>query len=120
MEIQIALAASPLTELHSPKTLNVMSLRHQLTNITELRKGFVDWDIEYDTDDVGKPHHSARVNIRSDMGTGYLSFTKSEKVWDYTGETDINGEVTEYKGHTVHSSVESICRKVRGLIQKLI
>ena len=120
MEIQIALAASPLTELHLPKTLDVMSLKHHLTNIPELRKGYVEWDIKYDTEDVGEPHHSARVGIRSDMGTGYLAFFKADKVWEYTGETDINGEVTEYKGHTAHHSVQAICRKVRGLIQLLV
>lgn len=122
MEIQIALAASPLTELHLPKTLDVKSLKHQLTNIPEIRKGMVQWDIKYDTEDVGKPHHSARVDIRSDMGNGYLEFMKPEHetVWEYVGQSDINGEVTEYKGHTVHHSIEAICRKVRGLILTLI
>jgi hypothetical protein len=54
------------------------------------------------------------------MGTGSIQFTLEETNWHYEGETDINGEHTKYEGFTAHDSVQAICRKVRGLLLKLL
>lgn len=120
MDVQIALAASPLADMHKPQTLDIRHLKSNLTNIPEIRKGMIKYDIEYDHVNEGKPHHSARVSFVSDMGTGYIAFVRGEFNWHYEGETTINGEVINYKGETVHSSIQSIARKVRGFLIKLI
>lgn len=120
MELFIALAATPLSDMHQPKTFDLRSLKHQLHNIQEIRKGLIKCDINYDHVGNGKPHHSARVDFVSDMGTGSIQFTLEETNWHYEGETDINGENTKYEGFTAHDSVQAICRKVRGLLLKLL
>lgn len=120
MLVQLALAASPLTELHLPQTFDLKSLRHRLVDIPELRQGKLRWKIEYDSVGNGKPHHSARVDFVGDMGTGYIDLVRGESNWAYTGETIINGEKTDYEGVTAHSSIESVCRKVRGMAQLLV
>ena len=120
MDIQIALAASPLTSHHLPQTFDIRNLKSHLTDIPEIRKGMLSYDVEYDHVGKGKPHHSAHVSFVSDMGTGFIAFVRGENDWHYTAETNINGEVIRYEGQTVHSSVQAICRKVRGLLIKLI
>lgn len=120
MHLYIALAASPLTNLHTPKSLDVRSLKHHITDIPEIRKGEVKYDIEYDAVGDDKPHHSAHINLESDMGSAYLAFHRQESNWRYTGETVINGEVTPYAGETAHYSFEAICRKVRAVILKIV
>ena len=120
MEMMIALAASPLTDMHLPKTFDQLSLKHHLFSIQEIRKGLIKCKVEYDHEGDGKPHHSARVDFVSDMGSGFIRFTREETNWWYEGETNINGELTNYEGYTAHHSVQAICRKVRGLLLKLL
>ena len=120
MEMMIALAASPLTDMHQPKTFDIRSLKHQLLNIQEIRKGLIKTEIKFDNEGDGKPHHSARVDLVSDMGTGFIEFAREETNWWYKGETNINGELTNYEGYTAHHSVQAVCRKVRGLLLKLL
>lgn len=120
MKVYLALAASPLTELHLPQTFDTKSLRTHLSDIPEFRKGMVIWDVKYDTVGNEKPHHSARVNIETDMGSGFIEFELDGAFWKYEGQTIINGEKTLYEGSTVHNSVQSICRKVRGLTMLLL
>ncbi len=120
MKVFIALAASPLTELHLPQSFDLKSLRHHLVDIPELRKGQLRWKVEYDSVGNGKPHHSARVEFTSDMGTGFIDLVRGETTWHYVGETAINGETTKYEGETAHSSLQSVCRKVRGMAQLLL
>lgn len=120
MKVFIALAASPLTELHLPQTFDLKSLRHHLVDIPEFRKGYLKWNVEYDSVGDGKPHHSARVQMTSDMGSGTIELIRGETTWHYSGETNINGEVIEYEGETAHSSIQSVCRKVRGMAQLLL
>lgn len=120
MKVQLALAASPLTTLHQSQSFDVKSLKHQITDIPEFRQGRVVWDIVYDSVGNDKPHHSAKVDIQSDMGYGYLEFELIGRHWHYTGETVINGEKTEYEGKTAHNSIQAICRKVRGLTLTLL
>ncbi|MND71891.1 hypothetical protein D3C80_634290 [compost metagenome] len=120
MKVYLAIAASPLTDLHLPQTFDTRSLKHHLTNIPELRKGMAKFNIEYDHKGTGEPHKHARVSLETDMGTAYLEFSLNDTNWHYTGESNVNGEVIDYKGHTAHNSVQAICRKVRGLLLKLI
>lgn len=120
MEMFIALAASPLSDMHQPKTFDFRSLKHHLHNIQEIRKGLIQCEINYDHECNGKPHHNARVDFVSDMGTGSIQFTLEETNWKYEGETEINGENTKYEGYTAHNSVQAVCRKVRGLLLKLL
>jgi hypothetical protein len=120
MKVFIALAASPLTELHLPQTFDLKSLRHHLVDIPEFRQGKIKWEVHYDSVGNSKPHHSARVQLTGDMGTGWLELVLGERAWHYTGETVINGETTDYEGDTAHSSIQSACRKVRGMAQMLL
>lgn len=121
MKVLIALAAaSPLTDLHTPQSFDIRSLKHHLTNIPEIRKGMIKYHIEYDHEGSGEPHKNARVSFDSDTGTGFLAFSLHETNWHYTGESVINGEQINYEGHTAHNSMQAICRKVRGLLLKLI
>lgn len=120
MDVQIALAASPLTSMHLPQSFDLRNLKTHISDIPEIRKGMLKYEIEYDHVGDGKPHHSAQIDFVSDMGTGYIAFVRGENDWQYRGETNINGEVINYEGSTVHSSVQAICRKVRGFVLKLI
>ena len=120
MDVQIALAASPLHEMHLPQSSDLRSLKTHVSNIPELRKGMLKYEIEYDHVGDGKPHHSAQIDFVSDMGTGYIAFVRGENDWQYRGETNINGEVINYEGSSGHTSIHSIIRKVRGLAIKLI
>lgn len=120
MKVLLALAASPLTELHLPKTLDPKSLRHVLTDIPEFRKGLVKWDIEFDHQNEGKPHENARVTMSTEIGEAFLQFFLAGDLWEYEGESVINGELTEYEGQTAHNSVQAIARKVRTLAKALL
>jgi len=120
MDIQIALAASPLSGLFTPQSSDLRSLKTHIADIPELRMGMVQFDVSYDIVKAGEPDHSAQIDFVSDMGTGYIAFVRGETDWQYRGETNIDGEVIQYKGSTVHNSMQAICRKVRGFVLKLI
>lgn len=118
MELQIALAGSPLAELHTPKTNDIKYLNHEINRIPEVRKGKVAIEVNFGHKTKGD-HDSAVVEARSDNGNMKLSFFKQGKNWIYSGELEINGKVSKYAGQTHHDSPASIVRKVRALIMRI-
>ena len=119
MELFIALAGSPLMELHTPKTNDLRFLSHEVDAIPEISKGQVAATVEYGYEETGGSHDSASIDLKSDVGTASLKFFKQNNTWIYSGHVEINGEFDQYAGQTTHDNVKAIARKVRALAIRL-